>query len=326
MHKSLDFIRNNNYSKIDKELLNNKKNIIFLDIDGVIQPYNNQIRFEHNMDETINYLVEKYKDDTYRSMDIYDVCAAFYDWDEVAIGLLSKILRNTNSYIVVHSSWREYNNLEQLKCLFKLYNLESYVFDVCDKGDKIKVIEKYLNEHKDFINEFIVLDDFDMTSKFGYNFIRTYNCLNSKNYEQSIKVLNNKYKFDLKDDFLNVYSKDKKIIQIPFKNIIIKDKKVFYIQILNCVNYVNDIDYFIVGNFLIKYLNDLDESNISMVILGYIKDDLLSYINKMYPLKRIYSEYDAIFGYPLNDRNFKGIKFFNENYGIIIEKIKDIKW
>ena len=39
---------------------------------------------------------------------------------------VTKMLRVTNSYIVVHSGWKEYNNLEQMKALFRLYNLEDY--------------------------------------------------------------------------------------------------------------------------------------------------------------------------------------------------------
>ena len=49
MHKAIDFLRK---EPVD----NNKKNIIFLDIDGVIQPYNNQYRFNYDMKKTVETL------------------------------------------------------------------------------------------------------------------------------------------------------------------------------------------------------------------------------------------------------------------------------
>ena len=74
--------------------------VVFLDIDGVIQPYNNQFRFDHKLNETIDYLCEKYSDNIYRQIDIYDVCAAYYDWDEIAIAIIKKIL-NPQYYTII---------------------------------------------------------------------------------------------------------------------------------------------------------------------------------------------------------------------------------
>ena len=323
MHKSFGFIRDNRI-KQDDEL--NKKNIVFLDIDGVLQPYNNQYRFDHNMQETINYLCEQYNDEIYRQMDIYDVCAALYDWDDVAIGILTKMLRVTNSYIVVHSGWKEYNNLEQMKALFRLYNLEDYVIDVCDKGDKVNVVNKYLEEHKDEINEYIVIDDEDMTTSFGHHFVKTSNHLTFKNYEHCVKILKYSYDFHLKENEFIVYKKNDKIVNVSFRKGTIENKDVIYIQFYNYINYINDMDYFIISNYLIKYFNDLNEDNIGIAILGYIKDEMFEYIKTIYPIKKQYSEYDCIFYYTLNNKNFSSINFYRENYGLIVDKIKEIKW
>lgn len=50
----------------ENRLFLNKKmkcinNIIFLDIDGVLQPYNYNNRFNHNLDKLQTYLSKKFK-------------------------------------------------------------------------------------------------------------------------------------------------------------------------------------------------------------------------------------------------------------------------
>ncbi|WP_286077498.1 HAD domain-containing protein, partial [Thomasclavelia cocleata] len=143
--------------KDNEKIVNHKKNIIFLDIDGVIQPYNNTNRFKHDLDGTVNFLTNKYRDTSYKKMDKYDVCAAFYDWDEIGLGILKKALYKCNAYIVLHSGWREYMSLIEAKALFRLYDLEQELINICDKGTKEKVIKKYLEENKNEIDKYIVI-------------------------------------------------------------------------------------------------------------------------------------------------------------------------
>jgi DNA-binding transcriptional regulator YhcF (GntR family) len=171
MHKALDFLKGTNLEE------NKKKKIIFLDIDGVIQPYNNTKRFDHNREKTLEYIVEKYHNEIYRTMDIYDVCAAFYDWDEIALAYIKDILCRTKSYIVIHSGWKDFNTLEQLKALFVFYNMDDYIIDSCDNGDKVRVIKEYLEKHQDEIEDYIILDDLDMSKDFGEHFLKTHNVL-----------------------------------------------------------------------------------------------------------------------------------------------------
>lgn len=74
-------------------MISEKRNIIFLDIDGVLQPYNQRERFDHDLDKLVDYLCDKYNDPIYGEMDKYDVGAAYYDWDDVAVGILTKLIR-----------------------------------------------------------------------------------------------------------------------------------------------------------------------------------------------------------------------------------------
>ena len=64
MHKGIDLFRN------DPDLGERKKSIIFLDIDGVIQPYHSQMRHEYDLDAMIEKLYEKYDPEVVRRGDV----------------------------------------------------------------------------------------------------------------------------------------------------------------------------------------------------------------------------------------------------------------
>ena len=160
--------------------------IIFLDIDGVLQPYDNDERFEHNLEETVKEVAEKYHDEIYAAMDPYDVAAVYYDWDDNAVGLLKACLDETNAKIVISSGWREFNNEENLKALFKIHKLDSYITDVLPGGRKETVITDYLKDNSGLIEGYAVLDDCNMLSSFGPHMVRTYDKLTK---EDGIKLM-----------------------------------------------------------------------------------------------------------------------------------------
>lgn len=74
----------------------------------------------------------------------YDIGAVYYDWDDKAIQLLKDCLDEASAKIVISSGWRDFNNEEKLKALFKIHDLDSYIIDVLPKGNKETVIADYL--------------------------------------------------------------------------------------------------------------------------------------------------------------------------------------
>gem|GEM_PF-7095938 len=193
MPKTLDLISEKKNDR-DRKLPNidiedGKKNIIFLDIDGVIQAYDQRECFDHDLDKLVDYLCDKYNDPIYREMDKYDVGAAYYDWDDVAVGILTKLIRVTASYVVIHSDWRMANNLVKLKALFRLYNLDDYVIGLCPQDDKEKVIFEYIEKNQSWIHRYVVIDDAEMITEFGHCFVKTSNIIDMDNYKQCVNVL-----------------------------------------------------------------------------------------------------------------------------------------
>ena len=80
--------------------------VIFLDIDGVLQPYNSGERFEHDSEKIVQELTDK-KGIDYSQYYKIDVAAAYYDWDYSAVNTLRYILEQTDAKIVVSSDWRD---------------------------------------------------------------------------------------------------------------------------------------------------------------------------------------------------------------------------
>lgn len=150
------------------------KKVLFLDIDGVLQPYNNQFRFDHDMAQTCRELAEKYGDPVYPTMDKYDVCAVVYDWDAEAVQRLKDVLDKTGARIVVSSDWRRWNGTDWMRALLRLHGLDPY-FDEClpKEGEKEQVIPAYLREHMGELAGWVVVDDWNMERYFGDHFVLT---------------------------------------------------------------------------------------------------------------------------------------------------------
>ena len=175
-------------------------NVVFLDIDGVIQPYNSKERFLHINSQTIEYFNEKYKTD-YSIYNIYDVCAAYYDWDKNALILLKEILEQTKSKIIISSAWRDENRPNKMKDLLKLHNLDKYWYSdniiikeyVPQPKKRVLEIENSLNTYS--IDNFVVLDDMPgMNDYFPNNMIETNNYLTLEDAKKCIKILKKNYK------------------------------------------------------------------------------------------------------------------------------------
>lgn len=162
--KNLNYLRENyneHYVGFKKE----QGNIIFLDIDGVLQPHSSKKRFEYDPEPLIEYLCKKTNNDIYRKIDSYDLRATYYDWDEISIGYIIKIARKGNATIVLESDWRT-KGYETMKALFAIYEMEDLFVDQIDLDlDKADGIRKYLEEHKGEYDNYVIIDDVNFFRK-----------------------------------------------------------------------------------------------------------------------------------------------------------------
>ncbi|MDR1022781.1 MAG: hypothetical protein LBL94_05870 [Prevotellaceae bacterium] len=125
--------------------------VLFLDIDGVLQPGSQQERFKHinAIDELYKLLFDKYGVD-YSVYFKYDVAAVYYDWDKESVSELRRILDTTGAKIVISSDWRISKPISCLQNFFRIYDMADYVVDYTPNFD-YEVYEKFraTDEYKD---------------------------------------------------------------------------------------------------------------------------------------------------------------------------------
>ena len=111
--------------------------VLFLDIDGVLQPCGRQERFEHK-DEILAISAELNKkimtDFDYESYiaesyaNLCDIGAVYFDWDKSSVERLRHILDATGARVVLSSDWRE-GGMKRMKGLMAIHGLDGYLDD-----------------------------------------------------------------------------------------------------------------------------------------------------------------------------------------------------
>jgi hypothetical protein len=104
--------------------------VLFLDIDGVLQPGDARNRFKHinEMDKLYEELFAKYGID-YSAYSKYDDTAVYYDWDKESLQEFRRILDTTGAKIVISSDWRHKKQLSCLQDFFRIHDMADYVID-----------------------------------------------------------------------------------------------------------------------------------------------------------------------------------------------------
>ncbi|OAD21569.1 hypothetical protein THIOM_002659 [Candidatus Thiomargarita nelsonii] len=173
---------------------NDRAAVIFLDIDGVIQPLNNSERFEHDLVKLKEKLAHQYNNDEYLEMDQYDLGAVYYDWDKEAVERLRKLCVDVPAEIVIISDWRGYSPLPRLKDYFRLHDLDQYlVGEIPQLPGKFRCEEvtEYLTNNSD-IQNFVILDDAnvsDFEENYPEHFVYCSHIFSDESYQKALRIL-----------------------------------------------------------------------------------------------------------------------------------------
>ena len=148
-------------------------NIVFLDIDGVLNSINNLIRVYN---------------ETHKPHSGYS-----YPFDYNCLENLRELVIKSGSYIVITSTWRK--SKEGIKKIFEvlsMYQLDQFVIGVTpnlglSRGEEIK---KYLSYIETNVN-FVILDDDNDMGDLSQYLVKTniINGLTKENVEQALNIL-----------------------------------------------------------------------------------------------------------------------------------------
>lgn len=111
--------------------------VLFLDIDGVLQPLGKQERFEHR--DEIPAIAARLNREKQNGFDyeayvsgyagLCDVGAVYFDWNKEAVEGLRQVLATTGARIVISSDWRD-KGFEVMKAFLAIYDLDGYLEDM----------------------------------------------------------------------------------------------------------------------------------------------------------------------------------------------------
>ena len=215
-----------------KDRPDEERKVIFLDIDGVLQPTTAQERFNHDMDALKVELAEKYQDEHFLELDKYDVAAVYYDWDKTAVSRLYDLLWHCDAEIVLSSDWRQTKTLEDMRTLMKIHHLDEYLTELVPETHqwswKYEDIPVYLSEHPK-LTRYVVVDDMDMEKYFRGKFVYCDRFLGTNEYNQIYRML--KYGWWWEDTYYKMYTSHN-------LNVTIEDKfdKVIFLDIDGVLN------------------------------------------------------------------------------------------
>ncbi|MCC2847423.1 MULTISPECIES: HAD domain-containing protein [Clostridium] len=338
----MSIYRSKQFCKEDGDDIRKERSVIFLDIDGVLQPTRNERRFRHHMEETAQFLREKYDDEIYLSLDRYDVAAVYYDWDLAAVGILKKLIEETCSEVIVHSSWIYGKSIEQLKALFRIHDLDVFITGIAESPDRNKerAIQKYLEENPDVSNHIVIDDNFFVFIKFGEHGCWTREFMNTKDYDYCKKLLssNHHFEYEQEDEISKITvsqihrsDPDDLVGNVKYKiTEYEKDGKVQKIALF-CINlkrYYDTInDYSLILNHIVSYLYEQD---IDALITSYQEEMdgrcrlLRSYSIPRHPRCEGKREYESVFLVSLGyNKGYDYLKNASEDLPDILKSLKE---
>lgn len=123
--------------------------VVFLDIDGVLYPCFSR-RTKCFDAEAVRLRLHRDGIST-KGISDWDVCSVACGFQMEAVERLRRLCEKCDARIVLETSWKCMRSLEEMKRLFSLWRMDSYIEDMTDNEEmffKEGAIQRYLQAHQ----------------------------------------------------------------------------------------------------------------------------------------------------------------------------------
>ena len=260
MHKSETFLKSNENKRKDN-------NIIFLNIDGTILNNYNKSNL-HDLKKLQEYLTIKYNDNIYTKINPANIGKVFYEFDNISLGILYELLDRYKANLIITKAFDNSNNLEELKALLRIYDLDKILVDICNVkkninyNSKKESIKEYITNHN--IDNYLILDEHEYTNEFGENFRRTQNKLVINDINYANLIFNQKLKVSENENNIKLFTNDKEVLSFKYDNYNFDNLNILY----NKLEYIYCLEYG--GKQYIEYLMNYltKRKNVDYILLN----------------------------------------------------------
>ncbi len=188
--------------------------VVFLDIDGVIAPTESSKFPVLKPDKKGKYDQEYYhtmasnyqKKNQMDFLDGYDMYIVETGWSLTACNRIRQLLKQTNSKIVMESSWIHAYGKTSMPGLLKMVHLDQDYIDIAPGNDKLDGIQRYLKNHPE-VDDFVIIDDEDywnLSKQFGYHLIRTNDYFNDEDFDLAKMILDGAFEYKIDANSFNI--------------------------------------------------------------------------------------------------------------------------
>lgn len=168
------------------------KKVIFLDIDGVVQPYANMNQGSNRDAIALRKYLARYLNPDIASLPAATVRAVYEDWHQPSLQRLRLLLSQHEAVIVISSSWRECESIQTLRTIFSIHGLGVYIAGTTPiLTHRVTEIAAFLKEHPS-VERFVIFDDdefYKLGEYFPQNFVHCPDQIGENEYRQADQIL-----------------------------------------------------------------------------------------------------------------------------------------
>lgn len=163
------------------------KPILFLDFDGVINPFVPRL-FDVDDPDLCTKLAKEKGNPEIETLGLRFVTQIYHGFDPMACWYIRQLCEEFDAQIIVSSSWRLTFTLTQLKAILDIHDLGHYVLDATPILDaRAQEIQTSIQQYR--IKNYLVIDDFNMEIVFGKRMIHTQRVFTQEDFLQARRSL-----------------------------------------------------------------------------------------------------------------------------------------